>query len=203
MIIKFGDNQVFAHKVILARGSLWFDRALAGSFSVDFPFLNIQQTSLTSVQEANKKVVELHDDANPDAIMAMLKHLYGSDYKKQDWVEHEAHNIEVHLSVFILGDKYDISSLRVQAAALFKRFMDTECEHESYYAQTIYAIQKLIGPNAPQLADKALAQYTRDVVLDYYDYLFDNETFRSLMAEGSMLQKDLAMDVLDKINDRV
>lgn len=35
-MIKFGDQQVFAHKVMLASGSVWFKKAFCGDFSVLF-----------------------------------------------------------------------------------------------------------------------------------------------------------------------
>ncbi|KEQ74591.1 hypothetical protein M436DRAFT_72001 [Aureobasidium namibiae CBS 147.97] len=186
VIIKFGDKQVFAHKVILARGSLWFDKALSGNFS-----------------EANKKVIELHDDVGSGAVMTMLKHIYGSNYKEQYLDEDDDATVEMHHAVFILGDKYDISSLREEAAARFEKFLAKESRDGEYYDATILTIQKLLGPHAPQLADKSLTERATCFVYGDYKHLLCNYLFRALMAEGSMLHKDLAMEVLEMVSNQL
>jgi hypothetical protein len=58
--------------------------------------------------------------------MAMLKHLYGLDYEDQDLGDDDAHTPGLHLCVFMLGDKYDISSLRDHAAQYFEQFLQEE-----------------------------------------------------------------------------
>ncbi|KAH0009360.1 hypothetical protein KCU78_g10766, partial [Aureobasidium melanogenum] len=138
VVIKFGDQQIFAHKVMLASGSVWFEKALCGNFS-----------------EANKKVIELHDeDASPDTIMAMLKHLYGSTYGKQE-IQVESRQVPgFHLAVFTLGDKYDIETLRSDAAERFERSLQIKEESSQFWDDTIYTIQKVLGPSAPKLADR-------------------------------------------------
>jgi hypothetical protein len=131
--------------------------------------------------------------------MAMLKHLYGSDYRDQDPYDDGAHPPGLHLSVFMLGDKYDISSLRDDAAQCFTDFIQEEELSDYYFPETIYAIQKLLGPEAPQLADQALVLSTTEFVLDYYGTLIRNETFQTLIAKGVMLNTDLAIRFLQKV----
>ncbi|KAH0349641.1 hypothetical protein KCU83_g5408, partial [Aureobasidium melanogenum] len=128
IIVKFGDKQIFVHRVTLAMGSVWFEKALCGNFSV---------------LEANKKVIELHDDASSDAIMAMLRHLYGLRYLEQELELDERRIPGFHLTVFMLGDKYDIKTLRSDAAELFGDSLQMEeenSENSGFWDETIYAI---------------------------------------------------------------
>ncbi|CAD0115411.1 unnamed protein product, partial [Aureobasidium uvarum] len=182
VVIKFGDKQVFAHKIMLANGSAWFEKALLGSFS-----------------EANKKIIELHDDINPEVIMAMLKHLYGSNYYQQKILIGINGSAAFHLEVFMLGDKYDISSLREEASERFTDVLEHETDLVNFHDATIHAIQRLLGPDASQLADQSLVKTTKALVLGNYDCLFWNKTFRRLLARGTMLEEDLAYDFLDKV----
>lgn len=156
------------------------------------------------IQEANKGVIELHDeDASPNAIMAMLRHLYGSRYEEQK-IQLVAQEIaEFHLMLFILGDKYDIKTLREDAKARFEKFLKAELADDEFYDETIYAIQKLLGPNDLQLADDSLGLSVEDFVLDYPIDMFHNDIFRRLMAEGNMLKTKLAVDFLVKIDDLI
>jgi hypothetical protein len=156
---------------------------------------------LTSNEEAEKKIIELHDDDGPTAIMAMLRHVYGTDYEDQGRDEDNCYTIGFHLSVFMLGDKYDISSLRTAVESRFLGYLYEETDLSDLSDETIYTIQKLLGPNAPQLADKALIRNTSQFVLDNYEDLFYNTTFRGLLAEGAMLQKDLALKFLDRVKE--
>jgi hypothetical protein len=71
--------------------------------------------------------------------MAMLRHIYGSNYRYQNIHEDGdyAHTAKLHLGVFILGDKYDVSSLRSEAASCFRDFLVQESLEWLYYDETI------------------------------------------------------------------
>jgi hypothetical protein len=134
--------------------------------------------------------------------MAMLRHLYGSSYDTQEELRDDA-MADFHLSVFILGDKYDIGSIRDQAFDCFVDFLAEEREAEEFFDQTIYAIQKLLGPDAPQLADQRLTEYTSGFVLENLYLLLSDKTFRNLLAEGIMLKKDLAIQFLETVHSKL
>ncbi|THY79685.1 hypothetical protein D6C93_10113, partial [Aureobasidium pullulans] len=183
VIIKFGEEQVFAHKVILASGSVWFEKALLGNFS-----------------EAKKKVVELHDDTRTDAITAMLKHLYGMSYETQIEPCDEEDFAELHHHAYLLGDKYDIESLRIQAAKKMRTFLSDEF-HMGLYHSTISTIQRILGPEAVQFADRALELQTKKQVLAHTSTLFLHAFFLNLLAKGKMFAPETAMAFLNKINE--
>ncbi|KEQ86955.1 hypothetical protein M438DRAFT_268660, partial [Aureobasidium pullulans EXF-150] len=185
VIIKFGEKQVFAHKVILASGSIWFEKALLGDFS-----------------EANKKVIELYDDAVPDASMAMFKHLYGMTYGRQEYPRPEEDLPEFHLDVFILGDKYDVPCLRLAARKALLALMSKEFEEDTFWDSSIFVIQKLLGPDAAQLADRSLELQMFggfcapllhvDGRVSHARLLLLDDTFRSELVRGKMLKPSIA-----------
>lgn len=157
------------------------------------------------IQEADKKVIELHGDDNSEAIMAMLKHLYGLNYETQD-IGDASDDIDIaglHVSVFMLGDKYDISSLRDEALERFRKYLEEERESDCLYNNTIFAIQKLLGPNAPQPADQSLIESATDFLLGNLFLFFTESLFRDLLAGGVMLKKDLAVTFLEDLNDNI
>ena len=55
IIIKFGDRQVFAHKIILANGSPWFEKALLGDFSVRVLKIHIAGSSNINHRKPTRK----------------------------------------------------------------------------------------------------------------------------------------------------
>jgi len=158
---------------------------------------------LSNNQEADKKTIELHGDDDHEAVMAMLRHLYGSSYKEQEtWVlDHDRAN--AHLSVFMLGDKYDIKSLRDQAAECFNDVLEEDKRADCLYDETVDAIQKLLGPNAPQLADQTLVQSATNFVLENLFLFFLDEHFRKLLAEGVMFKKELALEFLTDLSGNI
>lgn len=97
----------------------------------------------------------------------MLEHLYGTVYEEWDEID-SFRTTEFQLSMFVLGNKYDIDSLRSQAAGRFCNYLQHELRDCSLNGHSIYAIQKLLGPNALQLADRSLTRDTQEYVLDKF-----------------------------------
>ncbi|KAG9527817.1 hypothetical protein KCU93_g4735, partial [Aureobasidium melanogenum] len=186
VIIKIRNKQVFAHKAILANGSVWFERAFLGRFV-----------------EANKDVIELHEDASITAVMTMFKHLYGLNYEKQIMPTHITDIVGFHLEVFMLGDKYDINSLRIEAAAKFILTVQAEMGPLSVLGiqdQTIYAIRRLLGPHAVHFADQSLTTKIKALVLTHSTKFFRNQPFRKLLGSGTMLDIELGVEFMNKIH---
>ncbi|THY80815.1 hypothetical protein D6C92_10543 [Aureobasidium pullulans] len=182
VIIKFGEKRIFAHRVILARGSVWFEKALLGDFS-----------------EANKRVIELYDDAVPDASMAMFKHLYGMTYDTQRYPRPEEDLPEFHLDVFILGDKYDVPCLRLAARKALQELMSKEFKGRILWDSSIFVIQKLLGPDAAQFADRSLELHIEKEVFSHVVILMCDKTFRSALARGKMLKPNIADKFMEGI----
>ncbi|THW03737.1 hypothetical protein D6D24_10677 [Aureobasidium pullulans] len=180
VIIKFADKQIFAHKVILVSGCVWFEKALLGNFS-----------------EANKKIIELHDDTDPEAMMYMLKYLYDMAYPRDLEL---GISTMIHLEIYILGDKYDIKSLRDEAAAHIMYLLQEQYYAGEFSNASIFTIQKLLGPDPVCLADQSLEIQTKDQVFGYASVLLSDEMFRTLLAKGEMFDTQHALDYLEALN---
>jgi len=140
--------------------------------------------------------------------MAMLKHLYGITYGSRgpsnSIIKPDTDNTaEIHLSVFVLGNKYDISSLRNTAGQLFSDFLEEESKKGWFCDETILAISKLIGPHAPQLANQDLIQRTLDFVWDHCITFMKDKTFCRLLADGDMLHHNQVFEFLDTVGDPI
>jgi hypothetical protein len=132
--------------------------------------------------------------------MAMLQHLYETNYKTHHLQDEARDTAEFHLPVFMLGDKYDIESLGEEASESFKNFLEIERLTDCMWNETIYTLQKLLGPNAPQLADQTLAKIATRFVLGNLSLLWSEKLFRELIAEGTMFKKDPAVEYLEDLN---
>ncbi|KAH0009359.1 hypothetical protein KCU78_g10765, partial [Aureobasidium melanogenum] len=60
VIVKFGNQEIFAHRLILVKSSVWFETALLGEFKV---------------------MIDIGDDDDPAAVTAMLKFFYDGTYR--------------------------------------------------------------------------------------------------------------------------
>lgn len=135
----------------------------------------------------------------------MLKHLYGMTYGSQEvnnWCDEAEIDLTAlfHLSVFMLGDKYDIDSLRTAAAQCFNQVLEEERSDKYFSDDTIYAIQKLLGPHAPELADGTLTEDTDEFVVKNYYLMMQDSTFRSCLGRGVMFDRDLAEQFLEMVS---
>lgn len=153
-------------------------------------------------QAANKKVIELQEDASITAVTTMFKHLYGQNYEKQEMPTHITDLVGFHLEVYMLGDKYDISALRIEAAERFFHTVDDQMNQSLAFGPTdatVYAIRRLLGPHAVQLAVQTLTMSIKGLVLSRSTDFFRNTTFRKLLGTGTMLDIELGVEFLDKI----
>lgn len=73
-----------------------------------------------SLQEAGKKHIVLHEDP-PDAVNAMLRFFYKGDYEAKDCTDAGLTELDLHLSVHVVADKYGAPALAHLAASKFKK----------------------------------------------------------------------------------
>lgn len=122
----------------------------------------------------------------------MFKHLYGMTYGRQEYPRPEEDLPEFHLDVFILGDKYDVPCLRLAARKALLALMSKEFEEYTFWDSSIFVIQKLLGPDAAQLADRSLELQIERRVLSHARLLLLDDTFRSELVRGKMLKPSIA-----------
>ncbi|THY13913.1 hypothetical protein D6D01_08246, partial [Aureobasidium pullulans] len=172
--------------VILANGgSVWFEKALLGNFS-----------------EAKQDILDLGDDDDPDAVCALIKHLYGNTYHEQNVPFDHGEYYDNHLTTYTIGDKYDSASLRQQA--LTKLLRNIECEliqpNNEIPDLVIHFIQKIRGPSAIVFGDKAIQTGVCHLVSKYVYDLWNNKTFAALLIKGDMLDEK-ALKIYPEFHD--
>ncbi|OQO00796.1 hypothetical protein B0A48_13483 [Cryoendolithus antarcticus] len=90
--IKFGDNEIFAHRYELCKRSGYFEKLLTGE----------------SVLKDAKEITLDGDGDGNDALMAMLRHAYGLPYLPLTVADNE---LFPHVRVYIVAEKYGMYDL--------------------------------------------------------------------------------------------
>jgi hypothetical protein len=117
LTIKLSDRSVYVHRIILCRGSEYFDKLLTGRFKVN-THPRVPQTCYVnwlSNQESDSKEVELCGD-DPEAMMALLRHLYGLPYPMDTAEWHDGKSFVPHALVYTTAGKYMINKLQTEAS---------------------------------------------------------------------------------------
>jgi hypothetical protein len=142
--------------------------------------------------------------------MFMLEYIYGKNYKTRmtkcgpsaSRLEPGYPNLLLdHVEIFILGDKYDISSLSAVAADRFEDCVEYELASINQSDPVVFVIQKLVGPDAVDLGNQRLAKFLEEMVIKYASSLSGDFRIRELLAKGAMLREDLAIEYPAQIND--
>ncbi|KAI5203418.1 hypothetical protein E4T39_04241 [Aureobasidium subglaciale] len=169
--IKFGGHQLFGHKVVLVRRSKYCLRAFSGAFAI-----------------ASSNEIDLGDDEDPEAIRAMIRHIYELPYDKMlegdtagDTAAYSINEyLLFHIAVFTAADKYDVASLRPLIVKKFEDLMETNWEGEEFAT----SIQKLTGPSANHLADNTLQVAAATFCAKNLTKLIKKDTFVKMIQEG-------------------
>ncbi|KAI4744536.1 hypothetical protein E4T50_05144 [Aureobasidium sp. EXF-12298] len=168
--IKFGGQELSCHKVVLARKSEYFYRAFSSQFSV-----------------ASSNEVDLGDDEEPEAIRAMIRHMYDLPYDQvledntaDDSAAYSTNeDLLFHIGVFTTADKYDVASLRPLVVKKFEALMETNWESETFAT----SIQKLTGPSAGHLADTSLQATAAAFCTEKLPELIKNDAFVKMIQD--------------------
>lgn len=144
IIIKFGECQFHAHKVILAQQSGYFATAFFGRFQV-----------------ASSPVIDLGDEDDSELLTDTVKHLY-----RHGLIYDQLHGMGFSVSmdklvdIYQLADKYDIPGLRHYA---FDKLYSSATS--SFYEPSwnitfrdsfMDCIARVCGPDAVQFADSSM-----------------------------------------------
>lgn len=100
--IKFSGRVKRCHKVILCSHSEYF-QGLCGANS--------------KFVESGQAVIELKDDEDPDAVEAMIAHIYSYDYS--DHFKDKADDAIFHFNVLVTAKKYLVPKLASRASVKF------------------------------------------------------------------------------------
>jgi hypothetical protein len=148
-------------------------------------------------------VIDLGNEDDPDALVAMLKFCYEGIYSRYSY---DISSADHHLVMYLLDDLYDISGLRKEAS---RRFIAALCPvdsgHDSLWItdETIRSIQQILGPDADSFADNSIQQDVYKHVIRFIKLFYKSTYFRGLLADGSMFDESFVSKFNDKIGEIV
>ncbi|CAD0098130.1 unnamed protein product [Aureobasidium mustum] len=176
VIVKYGENELYAHKVILAERSAYFARAFLGQFAV-----------------ASSSTIDLGDEDDPEMIREMIRSMYVRDDALRYSVMHQdERSLASLVDMFILADKYDLPQLRRKLSYTFEAKLDDHySSHEDEFIRTIIA--RVCGPAAIQFADKALQRSVSKHCKMHYADLLQHSRFVDQYTEGTLFNSEFAL----------
>ncbi|KAF1345127.1 hypothetical protein BDV97DRAFT_424393 [Delphinella strobiligena] len=103
--ILFSGQTFYGHKAILCQRSKYFMKAITSGF-----------------EEAYTGEIDLNTDDDPDRVRNMLRHIYDLPHVMKG----PSHNLlREYVDLFLVGDKYDVPSLRLLCSAYPKVHVNT------------------------------------------------------------------------------
>lgn len=156
-------------------------------------------------QVATSNEVNLGDDEDPEAIRAMIRHMYDLPYDQMledntagDSAAYSTNeDLLFHIGVFTAADKYDVTSLRPLVVKKFESLMETNWESESF----ANSIQRLTGPSAGHLADNTLQAAAATFCAKNLTDLVKKDTFVRMIHKDEPFTGRLLTGFLDGAPD--
>ncbi|KAI5265944.1 hypothetical protein E4T47_08397 [Aureobasidium subglaciale] len=189
IIIKFGDQQIFAHRVVLRMWSPFFKRSLSSKFAV-----------------ATNSVFDLGGEDDPDHVKAMLMHMYGLRYSEHPLNPSkqagEVKPLGDRIGLFMVADKYDCPSMRVAIITLIQQTRtkwNFSFSSEVNAKVTSDAFLAVLGPDAPQLADGSLVEVIYEFLGKKFGGLMRFGKFSELVRSGALLNAQMSARLLFKL----
>jgi hypothetical protein len=174
IIIKFGEHQIHAHKVILAQQSGYFATAFFGRFQV-----------------ASSPVIDLGDEDDSELLTDTVKYLY-----RHGLIHDQLHGLGSSVSmdklidIYQLADKYDIPGLRHYASgklyiSVIESFHDSS-GNITFRDPFMDCIARLCGPDAVQFADNSIKTMIMELCQENCIPLLQNKAFIQRYARGEL-----------------
>ncbi|OQO00682.1 hypothetical protein B0A48_13172 [Cryoendolithus antarcticus] len=189
--IRFGDEEIFAHRVILCRVSAYFRTLLTGDF--------------TFSGENGKSSIELHDD-HPPPVLAMLRHIYGLHYLPPSETEAGDDALLPHAQDYVVAEKYGLEDLK---QAIYDTLFDDDenCSATGWmvYGDDIDATIRTIfanTPNTDRLFRPALVEI-RASSLQSWGQESSRTALRTLLADTPDLAADVLFNFSQALGDTV
>ena len=152
------------------------------------------------MQESNSKEVELRED-DPEAMMAVLRHLYGLPYAADQDEWHDGATLLPHVLVYITAEKYQITELKAELCAVMSAILCSYCQKDRMKAwlgspDHLDAVREMIAGTTSD--DTEGRNLLIDWCADRMDDLHKNEPFMQLVAEVPELGADLIAHFYNK-----
>ncbi|KAG9997431.1 hypothetical protein KCU78_g16957, partial [Aureobasidium melanogenum] len=171
IVIKFGEHQIRAHKVILAQQSGYFMTAFSSRFQV-----------------ASNPIIDLGDDDDPEILTDVIKYLYRRG-PVHDEVSAFFFPVNVLVDIYLLADKYDIPKLRCKTALAFGKAVNRKLNPvlDPHFMEIfVDCIVKLCGPSSLELADHKLQNMITILCQQHYRLLLRDTMFLEKYKKGEL-----------------
>ncbi|THY30498.1 hypothetical protein D6D00_02935 [Aureobasidium pullulans] len=217
IILKVGETQFYAHRVVLRMWSPFFKRALNSQFSVRLnwkretvasqlvvylsPTVPKPETIAESLlirldrvltrifyQVAKSAVFNLGEDDIPEHVEEMLKYMYGLPHEPV--IPSQIALLKRHISMYMLVDKYDCPSMRIVILKTIKELLESSWEFSitpKLPEAMAATIATVCGPEAPQLADPGLRAVMLEWTCRNFSACMYYSGFSQVVDKGSML----------------
>ncbi|CAD0107180.1 unnamed protein product, partial [Aureobasidium uvarum] len=184
VVVRFngGRSEFLSQKAVLSAKSGYFERAFSSNFPV-----------------ATSDVIDLGDDDNPKHIYAMLCFLHGTEYHKIHQRNTLGRNLDFHVDLYLIGEQFDIRSLRLKAAETF--FFEANALVDTRWFPM--AIQRVLGPEGPVFADPFLIELTIKIIMEKMEYLVKNDRFMEMVKSGELADEDMMIKLFLALGQRV
>jgi hypothetical protein len=146
-------------------------------------------------------VIDLGNDDDPAALVAMLKFCYEGAYSCYSPHKSPADH---HLAMYRLADLYDMSDLRKEASRrLIASLGPVESAYDTLWIQddSIGMIQQILGPEADSFADNSIQKDVYKHITVNIKTVYKNALFRNLLADESMFNETFSQKFTDKIGE--
>ena len=145
--------------------------------------LTIVAPELICLQESGSKEVELHED-DPDAMMAMLRHIYGLRY--DELPRGGTYLLSQHASTFVVAEKYQILGLQSDICSNIQSMLDSHIYPLEDFLKAARTVFTLTTSNSIARVPMARECTTR------LQELRERDDFVSLLRE----LPDLSLDII-------
>ncbi|KAI4760811.1 hypothetical protein E4T52_03903 [Aureobasidium sp. EXF-3400] len=184
VVVRFngGRSEFLSEKRILSSMSGYFKHAFSSNFPV-----------------ANSDVIDLGDEDNAKHIYAMLSFIHGTTYTKIHQRSAVGRNLDFHIDLYLIGEQFDIRTLRYSAATTFFK----EALFFTHTPWFPFALQRVLGPDAPAMADQFLVEICIKICTEQMDILHKNERFVEMIEAGELADDEMMGKLYLALGQRV
>ncbi|MCJ1311869.1 hypothetical protein MMC25_005542 [Agyrium rufum] len=171
--IVHGLDRYPVHSAILGASSDFFNSCCNGKW-----------------KEAEERKVELRGDSDPVAVSEMIAHCYGSsfDAKKTGFCAYKT-----MASVYVLGDKYGIASLKAAALEFVKQHtIDTPLN--AAQVEAIFAGARIVYSSTVD-TDRAMRDLFVYALTDNWKKCVEIRRLRELLGNSGLFATDVALNL--------
>ncbi|GAB7324542.1 hypothetical protein MBLNU13_g08446t1 [Cladosporium sp. NU13] len=171
------DRTVLLHKIVLCRGSEYFSNLFAKS---------------------PQDELELLDD-EPEAMMAVLRHIYGLPYPSSSAELDETSSLLPHALVYVTAEKYQIHALKIESCSAMSDILLKNSKPKEHALEWLCSPDQLRALREIIIGTPASNTAGRNLLVTHRTHLMpglnNNQAFMELVADLPGLGADLITNI--------